>query len=707
MADRDPLTIRAGRVDPLLEVRERRRGRRAGDAYVRIFRPFEDEFELEGDHLVATERTVLDRHGWLAALRSFRTFLFGRPIASEHEGHERLTKVKALAVFSSDNISSSAYATEEMMRILVVGGLAGIALTMPLTIAIVAVLAVVATSYLQTIKAYPNGASSYIVASDNLGILAGLLAAAALLIDYVLTVAVSVSAGVAAITSIVPALFPERVLVAVGIVAVITIGNLRGIRESGTIFMAPTYLYIFAVGGVIAYGLFRLFVIGDLGSFQAPPQWMDSLAGEQGAAFGVLSLFVVLRAFSSGSAALTGVEAVSDGVPAFKPPEWKNARITLAAAAVIFATLFLGISYLSSATDVIPDPTEQQTVLSLLTRHIAGDGWLLVVVQVATALILALAANTSFADFPRLASFLARDGFMPRQFAFRGERLAFTTGIVALSALAIALLLAFSASVTALIPLYTLGVFIAFTLSQSGMVVRWWRRREPGWRRGLLLNGIGALTTLVIAFIVASTKFVAGAWMVVAMIPILIGVMLAIRSHYRSVEEALALERAPAGSERPNEPIVVVPVGRLDPAARRAVAFANSISADATAVHVTSDPDEAQELRRRWPRWAGPTELVIVESPHGGVVRPLLRYLDALQAQDPSRPIFVALPEVVPRHWWAAFLDNETALRLGLRLFGRHNTIVVDVPYHLPTAPVHDGAGPWPTTRSSPIDSGN
>lgn len=684
MGDREPLPSGGGHVDPLLEVRERRRGRRLGDAYVRIVRPFEDDFEFEGGRLVATERTVLDRRGWHSAPRAFRTFLFGRPIASEREGHERLTKVKALAVFSSDNISSSAYATEEMMRILVVGGLSGIALTMPLTIVIVGVLAIVATSYLQTIKAYPNGASSYIVASDNLGVLPGLLAAAALLIDYVLTVAVSVSAGVAAVTSIVPALFPERVLIAVTIVAVIMLGNLRGIRESGTIFMAPTYLYIFSIGGVIAYGLFRQLIVGDLGAFEAPPHWIEELAEEQGGAVGALSLFVVLRAFSSGGAALTGVEAISDGVPAFKPPEWRNARITLAWAAAIFATLFLGISYLSSAVGVIPDPSEEKTVLSLLARHVAGEGVVLITVQVATALILALAANTSFADFPRLASFLARDSFMPRQFAFRGERLAFTTGIVALSALAIVLLVTFDASVTALIPLYTLGVFIAFTLSQGGMVVRWWRRQEPGWRRGLLVNGVGTLTTLVIALVVASTKFISGAWMVVLMMPVLIAGMLAIRSHYRTVDEALRLERIPEGAERAIEPIVIVPIARLDRAARQAIAFANSISAEATAVHVTNDPNDARELKRRWPHWAGSTELVIVESPYRALIGPLLHYLDALQAQDPSRPILVVLSEFVPQHWWEAFLHNQTALRLKLRLFGRRNTIVADVPYHLP-----------------------
>ena len=655
-----------------------------GDAYVRIVRPFEDEFERgpEG-RLIASEKTFLARTGWRSALRTFRTLLIGRPISSEREHQERLTKLKALAIFSSDNISSSAYATEEMMRILVLGGIGAISLTMPITIAIVVILGIVATSYMQTIKTYPNGASSYIVASDNLGTLPGLSAAAALLIDYTLTVAVSVSSGVAAVTSIVPSLFPERVLMAVVIVLVLMLGNLRGIRESGSIFMAPTYLYIATVGAMIVIGLFRQLVIGDLGSFDAPPDWLESEQAGSQQMVGLAAVFLALRAFSSGAAGLTGVEAVSDGVPAFKRPEWRNARITLAWQASVFGVLFLGISYLASSVHIIPDPDEVETVLSLLTRHVVGEGWFLVTIQVATALILALAANTSFADFPRLSSFLARDGFMPRQFAFRGERLAFTTGIVALSGVAALLLIVFRASVTALIPLYTLGVFVAFTLSQSGMVARWWRRRERGWQFGLAINGLGAATTAVIAVIVASTKFLSGAWIVVLMAPILIGIMLAIRGHYRSVDRQVALERIPEGMETAIEPIVIVPIARLDRPARQAIAFANSISKRATAIHITNDPDSAAQLRARWPEWAGTTELVVVESPYRALVGPLLRYMDALQAQDPDRPIMVVLSEIVPRHWWENLLHNQTSLRLKLRLFGRRNTIVADVPYHL------------------------
>jgi amino acid transporter len=666
------------RIDPHLEVRERRKGSRPGDAYVRIARPFEAEFERGGNgHLVATTETLVGPPGVARTLARIRSFLLGRPISSEREEHERLTKLKALAVFSSDNISSSAYATEEMMRVLVVGGVAAFSLVMPLTLVIVVVLAIVATSYRQTIRAYPQGASSYIVASDNLGARVGLVAAASLLIDYTLTVAVSVSAGVAAVTSIVPGLYPYRVELAVAIVVLLMLGNLRGVRESGTIFMAPTYLYLVVILGMIGFGL-----VGGLAGFippyTPPPDW---LAAETGS-IGAVGVLLVLRAFSSGAVALTGVEAVSDGVPAFKPPEWQNARATLTWAAVLFGVLFIGISSLVSLYGIVPDPSEEQTVLSILTRHIMGDGWYLVLVQVSTALLLALAANTSFADFPRLSSFLARDGFMPRQFGFRGDRLAFSTGIVALSAVAIVLLLAFKASVSALIPLYPLGVFVAFTLSQTGMVRRWWTRREAGWRRGLAINGLGAATTAVIVAIVAASKFLAGAWLVALMIPLLVALMWSIQVHYRRLEQSVAVRDVAAVARPPRPPLVVVPIARLDRPSLEAIGFARSISPDALAVHITNDPDAAAEVRDRWSEVGGGAELVIVESPYRALIGPLLRYLDALQQQDPERRLLVVLSEVVPRHWWDNLLHNQTALRLKLRLFFRPNTIVADVPYH-------------------------
>jgi amino acid transporter len=670
------------RIDPHLEVRERRRGLRPGDSYVRIVRPFESEFERgEEGHLVATSETLVVRAGWQRAYARLRGWLIGKPISSEREEHERLTKLKALAVFSSDNISSSAYATEEMMRVLVVAGIGAFSLVMPLTLVIVAVLAIVATSYRQTIRAYPKGASSYIVASDNLGAPVGLVAAGALLIDYTLTVAVSVSAGVAAITSIVPGLYPARVELAVAIVVLLTIGNLRGVRESGTIFMAPTYLYLVAILGLIGFGLVGI-ATGIVPDYTPPASW----AAQESGGLGVLGLLLVLRAFSSGAVALTGVEAISDGVPAFKSPEWRNARTTLTWAAALFASLFLGISFLVSWFGILPDPSEQQTVLSLLARHLTGDGPYLVLVQVSTALILTLAANTSFADFPRLSSFLARDGFMPRQFGFRGDRLAFSTGIVALAALAIVLLIAFGASVSALIPLYTLGVFVAFTLSQTGMVRRWWVRREEGWRRGLLINGLGALTTAVIVIVVAASKFLAGAWIVMILVPLLVTLMWAIHVHYRRLEQAVAPRSQLRIASAARAPLVIVPIARLDQPSIEAITFARSIAPDALAVHITNEAATAAKLREQWRELGGGSELVIVESPYRALIGPLLRYLDALQRQDPDRRLLVVLSEVVPKHWWDNFLHNQTALRLKLRLFFRPNTIVADVPYHAPDA---------------------
>jgi amino acid transporter len=530
-------------------------------------------------------------------------------------------------------------------------------------------------SYRQTIKAYPQGASSYIVASDNLGDRAGVLAASALLIGYVVTVAVSVSAGVAAMTSIVPDLYPYRVVVSVTMVVLLTLGNLRGIRESGSIFMAPTYLYIVVMLGIIGYAVARN-LGGDLPAYVPPADWALESTGQ------VLGLFLLLRAFSQGAVALTGVEAISDGVPAFKAPEWRNARTTLTWAAIIFGILFLGIAYLITSLGIVPDPSEQQTVLSQLVRHVVGNGPILILAQVATALLLVLAANTSFADFPRLSSFLARDGFMPRSFGFRGERLAFTTGIVALAGLAIVLLVSFSASVTGLIPLYTLGVFLAFTLSQAGMLLRWWRRHEEGWRRGLAINGLGTATTAVVALVVGTSNFFQGAWMVIVLIPALMALLMAIRSHYRAMAHQL---RAVAGTDDDAEPdpIVIVPLARLDRPARRALAFARTISPHATAVHITNDPHTADQLREDWQKLGGRMELVVVESPYRALVGPLLRYMDALQSLHPTRPIVVVLAEVVPRHWWENLLHNQTSLRLKLRLFGRKNTIVADVPFHL------------------------
>ena len=609
-------------------------------------------------------------------LASLTRLLVGRRIASAQELHERIGPIKGLAVFASDNISSSAYATEEIMRVVVVAGAGALALTLPLTMAIVAVLAIVVISYQQTIRAYPSGGGSYIVASDNLGRGPGLVAAAALLTDYVLTVAVSVAAGVAALTSIFPGLFDLRVVVAVACVGALWLGNLRGIRESATIFAVPTYLYLVAI-----------YVLLALGIWQAATGSLPHIApvARPGSALDGIGLFLVLRAFAAGSVALTGTEAVSNGVPAFRPPEARNAGAVLILMGLFFGSIFLGVSFLAAQIGVIPDPTEQETVISQVTRAIVGaDTPFHYLMQISTALLLVLAANTAFADFPRLASILARDRFLPRQFQFRGDRLAFSVGIVVLAVLAALLIVAFGGSVTNLIPLYTVGVFIAFTLSQAGMVRHWLRLRGSvrGWRWRAALNGLGAVATGLVAIIVGVVKFALGAWMILLLIPALIGLMWLIARHYTDVESSLATPWTDPRLPR-TAPRVIVPIARMDRPSLEALRYARSISLDVTAVHVTDDRARIEELQRDWTAWGGPVKLVILESPYRALIAPLLAYIDAVEASEPRRPTTIVLAEFVPRHLWEFPLHNQTALRLKLRLFFRPNTVVVDVPFHL------------------------
>jgi amino acid transporter len=666
--------------DDLRELRSVRGGR-PGDRYVKVIDTFAADFRRRAPgHLVASERVLEPTGGMGRAADLLRRILIGRRIASEKELTERIGSFKGLAVFASDNISSSAYASEEIMRVAVAAGVGALAITMPLTIAIVAVLAIVVISYQQTIRAYPNGGGSYIVASDNLGIGPGLVAAAALLTDYVLTVAVSVAAGVAALTSIFPALFDWRVLIGIGCVVVLWLGNLRGIRESATIFAVPTYIYLLAIYGLLAVGLWHV-ATGTMPAYHPPPDWVKGGGGAE-----AIGLLLILRAFAAGSVALTGTEAVSNGVPAFKPPEPRHAGRVLILMGVFFGTIFLGISFLASQIGVIPDPSEQETVISQVARTLVGAGSPYhYLIQISTALLLVLAANTAFADFPRLASILGKDRFMPRQFQYRGDRLAFSVGIVVLALLASALIYGFGGSVTNLIPLYTVGVFVAFTLSQSGMVRHWWKLRHEvrGWRWKAALNGAGAVATGVVAVIVGVAKFALGAWMVFLLIPLLIGVMWAIGQHYRSVERALAVDWESPKLPRRLAPRVVVPVSRMDRATLNALAFAGSIATDVTAIHVAADADDVARMKADWERWGGPVNLVILESPYRALIAPMLAYLDATDRADPAQPTTVVLPEFVPSHIWEYPLHNQTALRLKLRLFFRRNTVVVDVPYHL------------------------
>jgi amino acid transporter len=598
--------------------------------------------------------------------------LLGSPIPTARESHERLTKAKALAVFSSDALSSVAYATEEIMKVLVLVGVGVLYLTLPISGVIVLLLAIVVVSYRQTIRAYPSGGGSYIVASDNLGMLAGLTAAGALLVDYVLTVSVSIASGVAQITSLVPDWLPYEVALAVGAVVVIMLANLRGIRESGSIFAVPTYVFVALVYVLIDYALYQMAFAGGL--TYEPPASARRPIGE------ALGLFVILRAFAQGCTAMTGTEAISNGVPAFKPPESGNARATLAWMGVLLGTMFLGLSFLAVQLGVLP--ADDETVISQIGRSVFGAGPLWVALQVATALILILAANTSFADFPRLSSILARDRFLPRLFQFR--RLAFTTGIVALSVLSIALLVVFGGSLDALIPLYAVGVFTSFTLSQAGMVVHWRRLREAGWRRSAVVNGLGAVATAIVTVVIAVTKFAEGAWLVIVLIPVLIALFWAIHRHYLSLERARRAETPLL----PEEVTVraVVPIADAGVQARQALAFARAIASDdahVVAVHVTDDLAQAEQLRREWADWEPGVELIIVESPFRSLTGPLLAYIDALKDTHPGDTMTVVLPEFVPNHWWEHLLHNQTALRLKAALLFHPGVVVANVPYHM------------------------
>jgi len=652
-----------------------------GERFVRIHRPFHETFrEASSDVLVARDSVFQPRGKVGRVLAELRHVLFGRPLPTAHLIHQRLSKVKALAVFSSDAVSSSAYATEEILRILVLAGAGALALTLPVACAIAILLAIVTISYRQTIKAYPGGGGSYIVSKDNLGSGPALVAAAALLTDYVLTVAVSISAGILALTSAVPELHDYKVLLAAGCIALITLVNLRGVRESGAIFAAPTYFFIFMALGMIGYGLVGL-ATGTLIPDEARAA-QELAAWQQTEGVEMLTLFLVLRAFASGCAALTGTEAISDGVPAFKPPEWKNARTTLTWMAVILGTLFLGISYLATHLSIVPTHDETESVVSMVAHIVYGDGPLYYLMQASTMLILILAANTAFSDFPRLSWFLARDHYMPHQFSFRGERLAFSTGISTLGILSAVLVIWFDADTHQLIPLYAVGVFTSFTLSQASMVKRWWTRREAGWHYGLPVNALGALTTGLVTVIVATTKFSHGAWMVIVLIPIQVWILMRIHGHYLRVADQIAMspdEKMPVYPE----PILVVPVPGLNRVVARTIGFARAMSKNVTAVHITDDLESADELRKEWKAWGSDVPLVILESKYRALSGPFLHYLDAIGQRNPTIPITVVLAEYVPHRWWEWPLHNQTALRMKATLFFRPNTAVIDVPYHL------------------------
>ncbi len=605
------------------------------------------------------------------AYSSFKRLLLGRPIPTHLAHHERLSRVTGLAVLSSDALSSVAYATEEILRVLVVGGLGALSFSMPIGMLIAILLGIVVFSYRQTIAAYPSGGGAYIVSKDNLGDNAALTAAAALLIDYTLTVAVSIAAGVAAVTSAFPALHVNRVELSLAFLALLAIGNLRGIRESGRIFSIPTYFFILMILLLLATGVWRY-----LTGIPQPIEAVDPLP--LGSAS--LGMFALLTAFSNGCTAMTGVEAVSNGVPAFRPPEPRNAIQVLVAMGVLSILMFVGITALAHVFRVVPSETE--TVVSQIARGVfGGRGPLYFGVQLATMLILILAANTAYSDFPRLASIVSKDGYLPRQFANQGDRLAFSNGIVALSVFAGLLLIVFGGDTHALIPLYMIGVFISFTLSQTGMVLHWRRLREPGWRSGALVNGIGAIATAVVLAIVTVTKALEGAWIILVLIPVLVIVFKQTRAHYRHVASQLSL-RDWVG-EAPQHSTVLVPIGGVHKAVLQAVAYARSLSDDVRALFVDTDAGATDRVRCDWARWGNGARLEILPSPYRSLMEPLLEYIDDLQTKHPEDYVTVILPEFIPARWWQHLLHNQRALLIKGALLFRPRVVVTSVPFHL------------------------
>jgi amino acid transporter len=698
-------------------------GTHPGDKYVRRVRPTKGGFRRLGPgHLEALPGAIQPTSRFGRAFGVLKRFIIGTPISTAAAAHERLTKIKALAVLSSDALSSVTYATEAILATLVVAGSAAFGYNIPIAIAIAALIAIVVFSYRQTIYAYPKGGGTYIVSKDNLGTLPGLVGGASLLTGYILTVAVSISAGVANLISLAETMnlghfAGWRVEGALIAILILVLLNLRGLRESGTIFSLPTYIFLVLMFAMLALGLYQYGVAGNLPAVANVPEPVPP-----GGPTGLLepvTLFLLLRAFAAGCSALTGIEAISDGVPAFEKPESKNAATTLVILGVLLAVMFLGISFLADHTHV--QISNSETVVSQLGRTIFGPGTVYTVFLIFTALLLVLAANTAFADFPRLSFFLARDRFLPHQFAFRGDRLAFSFGIITLGVLAGVLIMLFGGRVEGLLPLYAIGVFTAFTLSQSGMVLRWWRLRPPRWQVSLAFNAAGALTTALVSIILAITRFGEGAWIVMIVVPIIVLVFLRIHKHYEEVSRKLSVanldprvgraavagavlpthpllnlpdaERGPAGDTpestafQPLHHLVVMPVAGFNQVTLSTLAYARSLTDNVVAVHVAADEEaeDVAKLEAKWQKWAPEVPLVIVESPYRSLLGPLLLYIDALHRQQPDRILTVLIPEFVASRWWEHLLHNQSALRLKGTLLFRPGIVVTSVPYHIRT----------------------
>ena len=661
---------------------------------------------------------------------AIKRLLVGRALRTEQAAHERLTKKTALAVFSSDALSSTAYATEEILLVLAVAAAAtnggSFGYVVPVSVGIAVLLAIVATSYRQTIHAYPSGGGAYIVAKENLGQTPGLIAGAALLVDYVLTVSVSIAAGVAAITSAVQGtryawVNDHKVILCLVFIAFIAIANLRGVRESGALFATPTYVFVVSFLFMIVFGLFHYFIYGGA----APIPTQEELKTAEGYHLQPLTLFLLLGAFSNGCAALTGIEAISNGVQAFKKPEARNAATTLIWMAILLTAMFLGTSVMAYLYHV--HPKQSETVISQFARIMftGAFGWFYYVVQAATAAILVLAANTAFADFPRLSSLLARDRFLPRQFANRGDRLVFSNGIVILAIFSGVLVIAFRGDTSRLIPLYAVGVFLSFTLSQSGMVVHWLRERTKlrsknetpsevsptsngplpdvalqddeihrsyfvtdevtapaNWKKSLAINAVGAFATFIVLCVFIATKFIHGAWIVVVVIPLLVLLFRAIHNHYVMVAKQLSTE----GLEqiRPIKHTVVVPISGIHRGVVNALQYARSIASDRVqAVYVDFEEEATASLKDKWDRWGAGVQLVVLPSPYRELTRPLLRHIHRLKRENSDDIITIVVPEFIPARWWQHFLHNQSSLLLKGSLLFKKGVIVTSIPYHL------------------------
>lgn len=623
--------------------------------------------------------------------RSLTTWLIGRPLATADAEHETIGKAVGLAVFSSDALSSIAYGPQEIMIVLAVAGTAALQYTFPIAVAIVGLLLILTFSYEQTIHAYPNGGGSYIVSRDNISVFAAKTAGAALLTDYILTVAVSISSGTAQIVSAFPELTRWKVEVAVFMILVVMVLNLRGVRESGVAFAIPTFLFIIIMSATCIIGLIRYFT-GTLPQVTDPPM-IESVASQG------VTLFLLLRAFANGTSSLTGVEAISNGITAFKEPRSKNAGTTLIWMTVILASMLLSIGLLAVQIHAIP--SESETIISQIARTVFGGRGVIYLTTIsATTIILVLAANTAFAGFPRLSAMLAVDGFLPRQMAYRGSRLVYSYGIVALALIASALVILFRASVTMLIPLYAIGVFLSFTLSQAGMAHRWWKsgRLEPGgqkveagstlihdryWFFKMIINTLGAVTSLVVTVIFAVTKFHEGAWIIIILIPVLVGVFSLIHRHYRSIARQLSLTDY-RGTAQPARMRVILPIGGVHRGTMAALRYARTLSDDVTAVHVSLNPEESERIREKWEDWGSGYRLVILNSPYRLLYEPLLAYIQ--QVQKTARPgdiITIVVPQFITNNKFATPLHTNTAESLRRILLYYPNLVITEVPYQV------------------------